>query len=190
MKATAITDVSAQFEQLVKEHTGELLRFAASRTRDVEAAEDIVQLTFMAAWQGRERFSHGSSVRTWLFRILKNKLADHYREIYRKAEVISPYPDDVERFNTHGGWLPEHRPVEWDDDAAQDGVMHHALNECLKTLPDKWRAAVEMKFLKERDAPAICQELGISATNYWQQLHRAKLKLRGCIEKLMRLYRD
>ena len=40
-----------------------------------------------------------------------------------------------------------------------------------------------MKYLKEKDSALICQELGITATNYWQQLHRAKLKLRDCITK-------
>ncbi|MEX1131681.1 MAG: sigma-70 family RNA polymerase sigma factor, partial [Flavobacteriales bacterium] len=156
------------------------------RVKEQETAEDLVQQTFIAAWEGRDRFAGNSSPRTWLFRILKNKLADHYRKVYREPEVSS-CGDDVERFDTNGRWLPEHRPTDWDhDEAADKEALHRALGQCLETLPTNWRAAVEMKYLKERDAEAICQELGITPTNYWQQLHRAKVKLRGCIEQRLR----
>jgi RNA polymerase sigma-70 factor (ECF subfamily) len=42
-----------------------------------------------------------------------------------------------------------------------------------------------MKFLHDKDAELICAELGISNTNYWQQIHRAKVRLRSCIEGLL-----
>jgi RNA polymerase sigma-70 factor (ECF subfamily) len=39
-----------------------------------------------------------------------------------------------------------------------------------------------MKFLDEKETENICQELEISTTNMWQMMHRAKLKLRQCLE--------
>ncbi len=170
----------------VQMHTAELLGYAKARIRDPLIAEDLVQITFMAAWESRDRFAHQSSPRTWLFAILKNKLADHYRKAYRDPIVHGADALEDDRFTTEGAWKPEHRPQDWDiDEAAEKEALQHYLHECLGHLPANWRAAVEMKYLKEQDAAVVCQELGISSTNYWQQLHRAKVKLRDCISHML-----
>ncbi|HMQ77357.1 MAG TPA: sigma-70 family RNA polymerase sigma factor [Flavobacteriales bacterium] len=168
---------------LVKQYTRMLLSHARARLNDQTLAEDLVQQTFLAAWEGRTRFAGESSPRTWLFSILKNKIADHYRKHYRDPQMASMDPEDVERFDSDGRWLPQHRPTDWQAEDAEDKeTLFVVLANCLDKLPETWRAAVEMKYLKECDAAAICQELGLSATHYWQQIHRAKLRLRACME--------
>lgn len=168
----------------VREYTSQLLRYASARVNDRAVAEDLVQITFMSAWQSVDKFKEQSSPRTWLFSILKHKLADHYRKAYRDPVIHNSNLQVDDRFDDDGRWVPEHRPTENDMHEADDAeAMNRYLAHCLKLLPDHWRAAIEMKYLKERDAEAICQELGISVTNYWQQVHRAKVKLRECISK-------
>lgn len=185
-RMATIAECEDSLNTWVRTHTPELLRYAKPRVEREEVAEDLVQQTFIAAWEARERFAADSSPRTWLFRILKNKLADHYRKVYRDPQIES-LGDAGERFDADGRWLPEHRPTDWDlDEASEKEALQAALAKCLEGLNPQWRAAVEMKYLKEHDAEAICQELGISPTNYWQQLHRAKVKLRGCIEQRLR----
>lgn len=182
MPEAAATMENKDLNAWVHAHTAELLRFAASRVKEPEVAEDLVQLTFIAAWKGREKFEQQSSPRTWLFSILKNKIADHYRKVYRDPVVHGLEATDADFFTAEGRWRADHIPTEWDlDEQERNESMQRFLAECLKKLPAHWRAAVEMKFLKEKDAAAICQELGITATNYWQQIHRAKVKLRECI---------
>ncbi len=174
----------------VKSFTGDLARYARSRVKDPDVADDLVQLTFVSAWQTLERFAGESSPRTWLFSILKHKLADHYRKVYREgqrvsgSENLSDDPETVE-FRTDGHWQQAHRPSELDDAFSEQESerMDRALRHCLDLLPDNLRGAVEMKYLMEKDSEAIQQALGITAANYWQQLHRAKLKLRACIER-------
>lgn len=180
-------------EQLVKKHTSELARFARARVKDPDVADDLVQLTFIAAWDAIGRYANESSHRTWLFAILKHKLADHYRKQYREARHLSGAADaDDERLmgicDLQGNWT--HRPHEAEDflipaEDQRNERLDRALRACLDSLPPHWRSAVEMKFLLDRDAKEICAALGISDTNYWQQIHRAKLRLRGCIEGLL-----
>lgn len=173
----------AEMAALVKQHTRTLLNHARVRLNDRTLAEDLVQQTFLVAWEGRSRFAGESSARSWLFSILKNKIADHYRKHYRDPQMNSMDIEDVERFDSDGRWLPQHRPTEWAADDEEDKeTLFAVLAHCLDKLPETWRAAVEMKYLKECDATAICQELGLSATHYWQQIHRAKLRLRACME--------
>lgn len=173
----------------VHSHTNDLLRYVRSRVKDEATAEDLVQLTFVSAWQTMDKFAEQSSHRTWLFSILKHKLADHYRKVYREGKHVSGLElssdeADENTFTSNGHWDQAHAPTN-DPDAFRDADnerLDRALRHCLDLLPDKLRSAVEMKYLKERDSEAIQAELGISATNYWQQLHRAKLKLRECIQ--------
>jgi len=170
------------FSAWVDKYTQDLLRYVKARVKDHSVAEDLVQITFIAAWEGQARFAGQSSIRTWLFSILKNKLADHYRKAYRDPVLHGTEELEIERFADNGGWLPEHQPTEWRLDALHEAeLMDKYLAQCLQGLPPHWRAAVEMKYLRNVDAKEICQELGISVTNYWQQIHRAKLKLRDCI---------
>lgn len=147
---------TAEMAHLVKQHTRLLVGFARARLNDPGLAGDLVQQTFIAAWEGRTRFAGNSSPRTWLFSILKNKIADHYRKQYRDPVRTTMDPGMVERFDSDGRWLPEHRPTDWQTDEVEDKeAMFAVLARCLDKLPENWRAAVEMKYLKERDAKAI-----------------------------------
>lgn len=181
------------FTELVRRHTGEMTRFARARLRDPDDVDDVVQQAFVAAWSSMERFAEESSTRTWLFAILKNKLADHYRRHYREGMKLSGPPGDGDiplegLCSNQGTWI--HPPgangaLLISEEEQRNEALHRALQDCLEALPSHWRGAVEMKFLCGMDGMAICAELGISDTNYWQQLHRAKVRLRGCMESLL-----
>ena len=58
------------------------------------------------------------------------------------------------------------------------------LDHCMAQLPEKWNHVVQLKYLEEKKGKTISKELGITSTNYWQIIHRAKLSLRECLENL------
>ena len=185
-----------EFTGWVKAHTSDLLRYCRSRVKDDATAEDIVQLTCMSAWGTMDRFARESSPRTWLFAILKHKLADHYRKVYREAAALSgsELENDLlgnDLFERNGHWKRD-RSTDADIQAfAEEDEkerLDRALRHCLDLLPPHWRSAIEMKYLLEKDSTAIREALGLSETNYWQQVHRAKLKLRRCIQDRIQHY--
>jgi RNA polymerase sigma-70 factor (ECF subfamily) len=47
------------------------------------------------------------------------------------------------------------------------------MEECMNDLPQKWKLAVTSKYLSEKKTEAICQELEITTSNYWQIVHRS-----------------
>ena len=53
---------------------------------------------------------------------------------------------------------------------------------CIKNLPPNLAAAFAMKMIDEADSDEICKELGITSSNLWVMLHRARLKMRTCVE--------
>lgn len=182
-EAVATSEKHALFTNWVRQYTGELLRFARNRVKDPEVANDLVQLALVSAWETMDRFAGESSPRTWLFAILKHKLADHYRKAYREGirvsgtDVLGDDPGATQ-FNAHGHWQQRPDPLEEDENEKLDRALRH----CLDALPEHWRSVMEMKYLMEKDSDAIRESMGLSEANYWQQVHRAKLKLRTCIE--------
>lgn len=67
-------------------HRQALFKFAMLQLRNETHAEDCVQETLVAAIQGAQCFSGGSSVRTWLVGILKHKIIDHFRKASREQQ--------------------------------------------------------------------------------------------------------
>lgn len=141
-----------------------------------ETAEDIVQDTFLAAAVQADRFKAESAPKTWLFGILNHKIADHFRKQYRQ-----PPEDLYPQFESDGHWTKSHAPlVDWPEET--DDQFEAILEYCLERLPPVWRAAFLYKFLDQKKGAAICQELNIQPTNFWQMIHRAKLQLRQCLD--------
>lgn len=87
VKAIAAGDAEAM-RALYDRHATPLFRYALGRTGDRAAAEDAVQETMLATWRGAARFREESSVRTWLFGICRNRLAERAKRREFKAEVV------------------------------------------------------------------------------------------------------
>ena len=172
-----------QLTQWVDAHTAELLGYARQRVNDPQLAEDLVQETFLAAMQGLENFKEESTPRTWLFSILRHKLMDHYRKAFRNQHVSIDH-DGPAPFDENEHWKKEHVPADWGDtELLDDPDFNSMLAHCMGHLPEHWAAVLRLKYLEQKKTDAICKELGITTTNYWQMAHRSKLQLRECLEK-------
>ena len=74
-------------------HAGPIHAFALQATGDRQAAEEIVQDTFLRAWRAMDRFDpQRGDVRTWLFAIARNLVVDHYRR--GRARPATPVPNE------------------------------------------------------------------------------------------------
>lgn len=171
-------------EEWVKEYTDDLLSWAAFKVSDQELAKDLVQDTFLAASQKIDAFKGDSSVKTWLFSILNFKIIDHYRAKTKQPVNFGEIPTS-NFFSEDGEWLSEKKPSAWDDEEENildDTDFNLILQKCIDALPDKWSTSIKLKYILSKNGEEICQELGITPTNFWQILHRAKLQLRECLE--------
>lgn len=174
-----------QIADWVKIYTKELYAYTASKVSDRELLDDIVQNTFLAALEGYSRFEGKSNPKTWLFAILKNKIADYFREKYKRSGAKEQFNPLDECFDQYGSWEPCHRPQDWETDEQElldNPEFNDVLKNCFDKLPGKWSAAIELKYLSDYNSKDICENLGISMANYWQTIHRAKVMLRFCIE--------
>lgn len=171
----------------VRLYTGDLFAWAIQRVADRQLAEDLVQDTFLAAAENLASFRGNSQPKTWLVGILKNKMADHYRRMLRSSVSQQPAGQDLTGYFLESGhWVRTVRPQAWKDEPEHlmnVPAFNQTFDDCIDRLPKVMRACIRLKFLDEKKGEEICQELGVSNTNYWQLIRRAKLQLRDCLER-------
>ena len=168
----------------VQSYSDSLYSWALHKTSNKETAEDLVQETFLVAVKSFEKFKGDSNPKTWLFSILNNKISDHYRKSYRMPVINNDTILNI-FFENSERWRKDQMPQKWTDDTdnlLDDVEFKQELDNCLKKLPPNCFSAIQLKFIEEKKGNVICQELGISDTNFWQILHRAKLQMRKCLE--------
>ena len=170
----------------VNEYGDMLYRYALPRVNDKEIAKDLVQDTFLAAWRNHDNFKGEISEKNWLFTILKNKIIDHYRKASTRLTEGLPDNTNDPFFDEAEHWAEQAGPKDWGIDYNQ-GIekkeFYEILNRCRKKLKDIQSAVFAMKYLDGLDSEEICNELNITASNFWVLMHRAKLNLRACLEK-------
>lgn len=168
-------------------HGDALYRFALQRVREPALAEDLVQDTLLAALRARAGFAAQASERTWLIAILKNKIIDHYRRAGRE----SPLPEHLDpdeavdalfRDEPDGHWAEP--PSSWPrpDTALEQAEFWRVFQECLDALPARQSQAFVLSEIDGLTTAELCKLFGASTSNMWVLLHRARLRLRGCLE--------
>jgi len=181
-------------ERWVENYGDYLFNYAVVRVNDSNKAEDLVQETFLSALKARARFRGESTERTWLTSILKRKIIDTYRKKYSSKETSFGQHEETvfdgdffrseEPFRGH--WLegagPNSHSLLPEGELEQEELMK-IIRLCIENLKPQLAAAFIMKMIDEEDSDTICKELGITSSNLWVMLHRARLRMRDCMEK-------
>lgn len=172
-----------------------LFSIAVMKTSNTEVAEDLVQDTFLSAIKAADGFKGESSEKTWLVKILNNKIIDYYRKkdvLKDTTEYLentqSSFDEHYFEANNHSEayWKQEAMPDHWKSDAdstINQKEFNKVLEFCMQKLPAKLLPVFALKYMDDKDADSICKELDISSSNYWVIIHRAKLLMRACLEK-------
>jgi RNA polymerase sigma-70 factor (ECF subfamily) len=167
-----------------------LLNYAFFRVRDKAFAEDLMQETFISALKSQHTYNGTANEKTWLTAILKNKIIDFYRSKLNKYSKLTDSIDnntnnDFFNADTNFHWFESKQPHHWNntDKAIESDEFNIALNNCMKKMPEKLAVVFSLKYIDDEATEHICKEVGITSSNYWVMIHRAKLQLRECLEK-------
>jgi RNA polymerase sigma-70 factor (ECF subfamily) len=174
-------------DRWVDKYADVLFCYALRRVRRRDIAEELVQDTFVAAIQGAEQFAGHSSEKTWLIGILRHKIVDHIRRANRTGPA-DPLDNDADpmgrQFDTKGRW--NDTPGDWRSDPVailSNRDFWIVFESCYSALPQGLAQTFALREMEDIETPRVCQTLGISESNLWVRLHRARLLLRECLEK-------
>lgn len=169
----------------------DMLRFADLQLRDRALAEDLVQEAIEAALRKSSSFNGQSTLKTWVFAILRNRIIDHLRQASRTVNMSSLVDDDEDwhekleaLFTERGAWRDGPRPVAWPDpeESMQTRQFWTVFETCLDHLPAATGRVFMMREFLGFESDEICRQLSISTSNCHVILHRARLKLRTCMD--------
>ena len=176
------------FEQQVAGLHDYLMKFARLQLRNETWAEDAVSEVMVAALAKPQAFGNRSQLKTWLVGILKHKIIDALRQ--RKREVYQVTDDsdsdedplDYLGFKADGHYVEP--PAEWGnpEKQASSRQFFEILEACVSHLPPVQGRLFLMREWLELSSEDVCKELGLTSTNLYVQLHRARLRLRECLE--------
>jgi RNA polymerase sigma-70 factor (ECF subfamily) len=177
---------------MLREHTRTLYTYALREVRDPTLAEDLVQETLVAALgSAGKRFAGRSSVRTWLVGILKHKVMDAFRERAKAPvsydDAMHPGSADADVLDVDGEGashaLLDTLAIDSDPEAAI--ARKRFLESCqrhLDSLPKRAASAFVLSDVLGHGTEEVCAMLGISKSNLWTTLHRARHSLRSAVE--------
>jgi RNA polymerase sigma-70 factor, ECF subfamily len=197
MRALRDGDESA-FVQVLDEHFPGMLRVALIHVSNRAAAEEVVQDTWVAAIEGIGRFEGRSTVKTWLYHILRNiarargKRDDRLRPL---SALQSPHAeaagtDPLTRIvdgraaasgHGHAALWAGHNPDP--EQQLLSGELRQRIQAALATLPSRQREVIVLRDVEGWSAPEVCNTLGISHTNQRVLLHRARERVRHELRK-------
>ena len=167
----------------VSEHGETLYAYAMSRLKNADAAEDAVQEALLGGLKNLSHFPPESDVGPWLMGILKKKVVDRQRQAVRVDTAtgdVDPILDKL--FDKNGHWSESARAADpLRLDSLEQSEFMGILRRCLKGLPPNQAAVFVGRELTERNPEDLCKELGVSSTNLWVLMHRARLRLAECI---------
>lgn len=178
------------FEDQIVDLRDYLLKFARLQLRNDAWAEDAVSETVLAALAKPQSFGNRSQLKTWLVGILKHKVVDalrhHHREVSGQgsSEDVDSSADPLEAiaFKADGHFAEQ--PADWGNPEHQASSQQFfaILEACASKLPATQGRLFLMREWLELSSEEICKELQLTPTNLYVQLHRARLRLRECLE--------
>ncbi len=178
----------ADFAQQVADLRPYLMKFARLQLRNDAWAEDAVSDTVLAAIAKPQAFAQRSQLKTWLVGILKHKVVDALRHHGREIRVGSGDDDEREDPLEHMAFKADghyaEKPADWGNPEQDLGNRQFmaVLEACTERLPPVQGRLFLMREWLELSTDEICKELALTPTNLYVQLHRARLRLRECLE--------
>ncbi len=164
-----------------------LIAFSFLQVADKSLAEDIVQDTIVAALESIESYNGDAQFETWLYSILKFKLIDHLRKTTRDNGRFTLESDcNIDGFfDDDDHWSSDSTPSDWlnPEEAKFQEQFWKVFDLCLIHLPTHTARVFALRELMDIETNEICNYLDITEQNCWTILHRARLKLRDCLEK-------
>jgi RNA polymerase sigma-70 factor (ECF subfamily) len=156
-------------ESLVEGHLDALHGYALARTRSADLAKEVVQCTFLKAFEKRSQLREPQAARAWLMAILRNEIAMEHRA---HARFVVWEPDDFEA-------------VAHPDSHAEEGVdpeLLAALPEALAGLSEGARDILNLRYQQDLSYDEISDLLGVPLGTVQSRIHRAKLTLRTLLQ--------
>jgi RNA polymerase sigma-70 factor, ECF subfamily len=186
------------FARLVDELSPSMLGVAIRYVRSRAVAEEVVQEAWLGVVKGLDRFQGRSSLRSWVFAILRNTAVSRGEREQRTVPLssLSAPVDDWSELDEDRFFGPDHDrypghwamgPTTWP--LPEEGLLadetREVIADAINALPASQRAVITLRDVEGWDSEEVCRMLEVSAGNQRVLLHRARTQVRAAIERYL-----
>jgi RNA polymerase sigma-70 factor (ECF subfamily) len=171
------------FGELVRRYEGKIFRLAQHITQNREDAEDVLQETFLKAYEHLDQFKGDSKFYTWIVRIAVNQALMKLRR--RKTDKSVSLDETIDT----GEDTITREIAAWDEDPEQRfsrDELGGILDTAIQSLEPPYRSVFVLRDIDELSTEETAEALGLSVPAVKSRLLRARLQLR---EKLTRFFK-
>ncbi len=171
------------FERLMKTTSSKIYNLGYRLLRNREDAADVMQETYMSAYENLPRFRGNSSFSTWLYRIATNFALMKMRK--EKGKKVSS-----SELQEASGDLYEKALPDWSEspvDHLKNQELKEVLDKAIDSLPPKYRSVFVLHDIEGLGIAEVAGILSISEPAVKTRSHRSRLYLR---EKLSEYFRQ
>ncbi len=161
------------YEAVVRQYQGILLGYAAHRLPDIDTARDVVQLTFIRAYEQLDEYDPERNFGVWLCVICKHFILTELERQRRSSRNLENYGQAL---RIRVGEVMANL-----DDSAPAADLS-ALRECVKLLQPQSAHVVRLRYEEQQSSQHIADSMQRSLTWVTSTLSRARMALRQCIE--------
>ena len=175
-------DVKA-FSELVRRYESKIFRLAMHITQNREDAEDVLQETFLKAYEHLDQFQGNSKFYTWIVRIAVNQALMKLRR--RKTDKSVSLDESIDT----GEDTIVREIAAWDEDPEQKfsrEELGDILDTAIQSLEPPYRSVFVLRDIEELSTEETAEALDLSVPAVKSRLLRARLQLR---EKLTRYFK-
>jgi RNA polymerase sigma-70 factor (ECF subfamily) len=164
------------FEADVLPQLDSLYRLALRLTTDPTRAEDLVQDTVLKAFRSWQSFQPGTSIRSWLFTILRNTFINDYRRRQRE-----PIPMDLDAAES----LATFRAAEDEDPEGTyfNQIVDAKVLEAIDALPEDFREVLVLSDVENMSYAEIARMLSLPVGTVKSRLFRARRQLQKALRE-------
>ncbi len=174
---------TAAYNELMNRYSPKIYRLAKHITQHDEDAEDVLQETFLKAFEHLGDFQGQSKFYTWIVRIAVNESLMKLRK--RKSDRTVPLDEPLDT----GEDTVVREIAVWDENPEQQysrDELGQILDEAVQSLRPVFRTVFVLRDIEELSTEETAEALGISVPAVKSRLLRARLQLR---EKLTRFFK-
>jgi len=175
--AAAADDKRRLFEEQALPYMDQLFGAAMRMTRNPSDAADLVQETFVKAFQAFEQFQQGTNLKAWLYRIQTNTFINIYRKNQR-----NPYQgtiDELEDWQLGGAEsITQSVSTRSAEAEAIDHLPDSAVKDALQSIPEDFRFAVYFADVEGFSYQEIADIMKTPVGTVMSRLHRGRRMLR------------
>jgi RNA polymerase sigma-70 factor (ECF subfamily) len=165
-----VEDKNKEFEDIAIQYMDSLYGTALRMTRDESDAQDLVQDSYLRAYQFFDRFERGTDFKAWLFAILRNIYINEYHRASRTPQTV-----DIYGFEASGILRAATTP----EDEVFDELFDDEITSAMNSLPEDFRFAVILSDLEGFSYREIAEILHCPIGTVMSRLCRGRSLLRN-----------